>query len=372
MPNAAGVSSINVSVQVAGDWLVYAADSSVIALDPTTGAERWRTFFRPPTVGLQTVDNVVRAAESINGTYDRITFLDAASGVRLFTTSELGEWSRRLVAASDSGLLFIVSDTGLLLRERGSGAVLWARTIPLPPCIPVQPVACYVAAGRSGPDLVLVRFNPGRTAHHLLRVTPDGAIAVAPFVTPAADSNIARLAAARLDATGETLFLTASGVTMALDARTGAERWRTMLSPPSGSFRSAAALAQYLTAGSDPQVQIIVQGYAVASVVMRELVVRLSDGVVVRERQFSVEPRFERAQRCGTDGVVLLLGGPGFTHTDARTGKMASGVVVESSAGTLSLESQAATVLTWPSGRMVVQPPNSGRLIGFRCALATP
>lgn len=365
------ISSFGAMAQVAGDWMVYTVDSSVVAVDPATGLEAWRTTFRPPMVGIQSVGNVVRVAESVGGTFNRVTFIDAGSGRRLFTSPDANEWTRQLIATTDSDLMFMASNDAVLLRDRSSGATRWSSAIPLPPCLSTQPVPCYVMAGRTGGDWVLVRFNPGRSTHHLMRVSGNGAISVAPFTTPASDTLGTRLASVTLDASGMQVFLTASGITMALDARTGVERWRAVFSPQSRWFLSTTVLAHYVS-GSDPSQVHAIYADFVTSVVMREIVVRLADGEILRERPFSADSRFERVQPCGSEGLVLLFGGPGFTYTDSRSGRLASAVVVDAGGTNVALDSQVGVVLTWPSGRMVVQPTNAARLVGFKCALATP
>lgn len=364
------ISSFGATAQVAGDLMVYTVDSSVVAVDPATGLEAWRTTFRPPMVGIQSVGNVVRVAESVGGTFNRVTFIDAGSGRRLFTSPDANEWTRRLIATTDSDLMFMTSNDAVLLRDRSSGAIKWSSVIPLTPCLS-SPVPCYVVAGRASGDVMLVRFNPGRSAHYLVRVRGDGAISVAPFTTPASDTLGTRLASVTLDASGMQVFLTASSITMALDARTGVERWRAVFPSQSRWFLSTTVRAHYVS-GSDPsQVHAIYTDF-VTSVMMREIVVRLADGEILRERPFSADSRFERVQPCGSEGLVLLFGGPGFTYTDSRSGRLASAVVVDAAGLNVALDSQVGVVLTWPSGRMVVQPTNAGRLVGFKCALATP
>ena len=134
-------------------------------------------------------------------------------------------------------------------------------------------------------------------------------------------------------------------------------------------------LATYVTAGSDPVVHAIyrARGTNALDAVLREIVVGLSSGDVVRDRQFAIEARpAQPVYPCGAEGLAQLLGGPGFTYTQSRTGKRASAIVVDGQGANVSLRSDFGPVLTWSSGWMVVKATDQRQLVGFQCALATP
>ena len=362
-------------VAVAGALLFHTIDSIVVAVDPESGRELWRVAFRPPPVGLSAFGNVVRVAESVRGTYDRVTFLDAASGQRLFTIDDVAEFSRRLVATTPTELIYLVSDAAVLTRDRSTGVTKMLRSIPPPPIVPTFDAAGYVIAGQSGPEVLLVRFMRGRTSHYTLRLAPDGTATYTTISTPPGDSLANQLAGAVLDPTGTRLYLTANSVSMALDARTGAALWTTRFAPQTNLHISTTRIARYITEGADPLVHIV---YSTRSGIspsadLRELVVHLNSGDVLRDQQFAIDSRPEQPlYHCGADGIVQLLGGPGFTFTSSVTGKRASALAVDDGGANIDLGSRADPAFSWPSGWMVVNPTAGKRLIGFRCALPTP
>lgn len=362
-------------VRAAGDLVVYTVDSSVAAVDSRTGREVWRTAFLPPTVGLSALGNTVRVAESVRGTFDRVTFLDAASGQRLFTTTDVAERQRRLIGTSASELRFLVSDTGLLVRERTTGAT--ARSISIPPAPPrvLDPTLSYQAATSATDELVYVWFNRGRTSHHFLRVAADGAPFISPFSLATSDTVGSQLLGAAVDPSNTRLFVTATSIAAALDVRSGGELWSTRFAPRTGNSLPSTVLAHYVTGGSEPVVHIIYRspGSTPAVSVLRETAVRLASGDIVRDQVFGIESfPAQPIYPCGSDGLVQLTGGPAFTYTDSRTGKRASALVVNASGETVSLTlSSIRPALTFSTGWIVVDVASPRRLVGFRCVLAT-
>jgi hypothetical protein len=334
-------------------------DFTLTGLSPVTGQNLWTRVLPAGTTDFGAFGDLFVSYKTNAPDSTAATFIDPISGFNL--------WSIKVSAAQPSPVLRInetivasINDTLLVGLDRKSGLQAWRTR--LAPLTCTTPTFCGRLRG----------IGSDRGDGYILRQSSVEAQIITVRETGVVSQVVTQSAILRRASTDDLVTAvsgTASvgilsiGDAAAIDAATGAERWRTALSAlVPASYSPVPSMPRFIPDGT-----LLIAPLA-DSTAGSEVILDMKTGQKTHQRAITRSQFTARKSECGSDGYVYTRDdGNGFDYVNARTG--ATSAVQRAGLAAAIASSGLTNAFAVSSGYIVYSAPltRQSRQLGVKC-----